>query len=338
MSLTGKTTPAFVNPDPEVPTVNEKIKPKSNTGKPSNLKMIPQNSGLYHTIVPIKELNFKIAPNSSVIAHHDSWIVLGSDRPSTLVDGQGAQGIPSATIDLVVGRGTGARGGKGLKPGTYAGNLFAVDAARVYISQLTDMDKNMGLASGVPGRPTKSLGYIGSAVGIKADDVRLFANNSLKIVTGRGDSIQGVGKHGEPNSRGGPTPIGPTIQLIAGNYSDAHVTYGGIKNPWDQIAYLQPIPKGHNVVIALRELYSFIGTIWSAVYNLALIQTGYNAINSVDALRPWVATAGPVAGQGALTFVLQALWSSRVKGTMWEQNYVTHHAPRYILSPNVWTT
>ena len=337
MSLTGNKTPAYISPDPKAPNLEQQIKGRGSKKK-RNLQMVPTNSGVYHTIVPIKDLTFKIAQNESVIAHQDAWIVLGSDRPSTLVDGQGGQGIPSATIDMVVGRGSATRKGKGLRPGTEVGNLWSADAARIYISQLSDIDKNMGLASGVPGRPTKSLGYIGSAVALKADDVRIFANHSLKIVTGRGDGIEGFGPNGEPTSRGGKTGIGPTIQLIAGNYSKAQQTYGGIKNPWDQIAYLQPIPKGHNLVIALRELYKFVGTVWSAVYNMGLIQTGYNAINSVDALRPWVCSAGPPAGHGALTFVLQNLWSGRVKGTMWEQNYLSEEAPRYVLSPNVWTT
>jgi len=337
MSLIGPKSPAYVNPDPDAETLEEKIKPRGG-GRKRNIKMVPANSGIYHTLVPMKELQFKIAPNESVIQHQGAYITLGTDRPGTLTSGEGGQGAQSATIDLVVGRGSAARKGQGPIGGSVVGNMWAADAARVYVSQLTDIDKNMAMASGVPGKPTKGLTYIGSAVGIKADDIRIVGNNSLKIVTGRGDGYEGFGRTGESNSRGGKSSIGPTIQLIAGNYSEAHVTYSGIKNPWDNIAYLQPIPKGHNVVIAMRELYSVVAAVWSAVYNLGLIQSGYNAINSIDPLRPWVVSAGPPAGLGAMTFVLQNLWSARVKGSMWEQNYLEEQAPRYILSPNVWTT
>ena len=338
MSIFGQDKPAYTNPDPQNAETLEKKLKKQRERKQGSIKMVPSNGGVYHTYIPIKNLTFKVAPNESVIEHQGAYITLGQDRPSTLGSGQGGQGIPSATIDLVVGRGAKVNKGEGPKEGQIINNMFSADAARVYISQLTDVDKNFGIASGAPPKLPGQKNYVGSAVAIKADDVRMIANNSLKIMTGRGDGVEGFGSRGEPNSAGGKSQTGPTIQLIAGNFSDSELVYGGIKNPFDQIAYLQPAIKGHNMLIALQELYNIVSAVWSGVYNLGLIQAGFNSIVGIDPLRPWVAGAAPTAGLGTMTFVLQNLWAARTKGAMWEQNYLEPHAPRYIASPNIWIT
>ena len=338
-SIFGKDKAAYTNPDPKnAETLEKKMKNQARRKKGS-VKMVPSAGGVYHTYVPMKELTFKIAPNESVIQHQGSFITLGTDRPGTIGTGTGGQGYQnSSTIDLVVGRGAKVNDGAGPKPGSIVNNMFSADAARVYISQLTDVDKNFGIANGVPGRTPGMKSYIGSSVAIKADDVRLVANNSLKICTGRGDGFEGHGSRGEQNSLGGKSQTGPTIQLIAGNYSDSEWVYGGIKNPFDEIKYLQPAIKGHNLLIALQELYNIVSAVWSGVYNMGLIQSGFNSIVGIDPLRPWVASAAPAAGLGTMTFVLQNLWAARTKGAMWEQNYLEPHAPRYIASPNVWIT
>jgi hypothetical protein len=334
-SIFGDDKAAYTNPDPEnASTLEEKMKRGD-----GSIKMVPSNSGIYHTYVPMKELTFKIAPNESVIQHQGAYITLGTDRPGGLTSGLGGQGYgATSTIDLVVGRGSAANGGEGPKAGSIINNMFSADAARVYISQLTDVDKNFGIANGVPGSVPGLPRYIGSAVAIKADDVRMIATNSLKIITGRGDGFEGHGRRGEPNSQGGKSQTGPTIQLIAGNYSDSDLVYGGIKKPFDEIAYLQPAIKGHNLLIALRELYNVVMATWSGIYNMGLIQSGFNSIVGVDPYRDWVSAAAPPAGLGQMTFVMQNLWSARTKGAMWEQNYLEPHAPRYIASPNIWLT
>lgn len=338
-SIFGDDKPAFNNPDPENSSTLEKKMKNARKKGGGPVKMLPTNSGVYHTYVPMKELIFKIAPNESVIQHQGSYITMGTDRPGGLTSGFGGQGFgATATIDLVVGRGAAANGGEGPKAGSIVNNMFSADAARVYISQLTDVDKNFGIANGVPGTVPGMPKYFGSAVAIKADDVRMVATNSLKICTGRGDGFSGHGSRGEPNSMGGKSQTGPTIQLIAGNYSDSELVYGGIKNPFDEIAYLQPAVKGHNLLIALQELYNVVAAVWSGVYNMGLIQSGFNSVVGIDPLRPWVSAAAPVANLGAMTFVLQNLWSARTKGAMWEQNYLEPHAPRYIASPNIWLT
>ena len=88
------------------PSVYDKMKAKQ------PVKMVPTRSGLYHTIVPMKNLSFKLANDESVIQQGGSFIVLGTDRPASKASGTGAEGFQgTSTIDLVVGRGAGASTG-----------------------------------------------------------------------------------------------------------------------------------------------------------------------------------------------------------------------------------
>lgn len=301
---------------------------------PSTLRQVPADSGVFHTVVPGKPLQFKVAANESVMYHGGSYITLGTDRPSTIFSGFGARGYQNAsTIDLVVGRGASAKGGAGPKQDSVVSNMFSADAARIYISQLTKIDENFGIASGVPGRTRP-----GAGIGIKADDIRLVARNSFKLCTGAGKGFEGHGSRGETNAFGGKSTIAPTIELIAGNYSDEKWVYGGLKNPIETVPYLQAAVKGENLTKALTELNEIIGNVWSAVYNLTLIQTGYNVTNSIDPWRAWNAAQGAPAAGGMLSFALQNLWATRVKSTMWEQYYLVPSGYRYINSPNIFLT
>ena len=310
-------------------TLFEKIK-----GAPESVKMVPTDSGIFHTNVPLKGLSLKLGDGESVIEHGGSYITFGRDRPGTMFTGFGARGIQNAaTIDIVVGRGASAKGGDGAAKNSVVSNMFSADAARIYISQLTKIDKNFGIASGVPGRHKPASG-----IGIKADDVRIIARSSFKLCTGRADGVEGHGLRGETNSLGGKSSIAPTIELIAGNYSDSKWVYGGLFNPIETVPYLQHAVKGDNLVKALAEMNEIMGNIWSAVYNFILLQTSHDTINGIDGLRPWVAAMAPTKNMGALYFVLMNLWATRVKGTMWEQYYLDPSGYRYINSPNVYLT
>ena len=74
----------------------------------------------------------------------------------------------------------------GPEPGQKVGNSFSTDAARIYISQLTAVDKNFGIANRYQSfwkRPDEAPP--GSAIGIKADSVRIIGREGIKIVTGK---------------------------------------------------------------------------------------------------------------------------------------------------------
>ena len=124
---------------------------------------------------------------------NNSYIVLGRDRtgPQLVEPNQpqqgpyGPKGYPkSGMIDIVVGR-HGAdptpfkKIGKKEIPVVVDPDFFD-DAARIYISQKTDIDWNFRI--GVNPEKSQSFGY--SGIGIKADDVRVIGRYGIKLVTG----------------------------------------------------------------------------------------------------------------------------------------------------------
>tara|TARA_B100000963_G_C22537816_1_gene630685 strand:+ start:109 stop:1065 length:957 start_codon:yes stop_codon:yes gene_type:complete len=159
---------------------------------------------------------------------NNAWIVLGRDRPAARSSGYGGAGASGAgSIDLCVGRMSGARDGP--KSNIYADPNFKSDAARIYISQKTDIDKNFELPAGNVGLSTARSG-----IAIKADAVRVIGREGIKLVTGLGTR--------EKNSLGEPLKTVRGIDLIAGNDDESGS------------ADLQPIVKGTNLVEALRDV------------------------------------------------------------------------------------
>ena len=212
----------------------------------------PSDSGLLHSDNWIDEVGpqYKSAPNEKIISKNGAFVVLGTDRPDSQASGYGALGSSrAATIDLVVGRMASARGGEGPSQGTFVDNSFAADAARVYISQQTDIDKNFGIVEGYVGNSTGR-----SAIGMKADGIRLFGREGIKIVTGKGNNWRGFGNNGETNSLGGKiSQPAPGIDLIAGNNVEPRELSGG-----QIIETLKHVVMGLNTVNAFKDLQAVI--------------------------------------------------------------------------------
>ena len=212
-----------------------------------------------------------------ITSGNNNFIILGRDRPGHKFTGFGAKGATqSSKIDLIAGMGATFRH----KDGTYGppneetiiNPNFAMDAARVYISQKSDLDRYMGLAEvdgqAPPGR---------SGIALKADTIRIHARQDIKIVTGRA-RIQGVGKDGERLSTGGANDVVGTISLIAGNYTTKEQAgLMNILNPRKKSSKtkkkLQPIPKGDNLIECLEDVMDAMAEVLSLVgRNSGLIQ------------------------------------------------------------------
>ena len=176
---------------------------------------------------------FKNAPGELISSVGDAYIVLGKDRPASMDSGYFGQ-TNCSTIDMVTGRlGVIGQQVRESKPDLTADNNFMLDAARIYISQRTDVDDNFGL--------TEFLQKVGSvdgsaknksAIALKADGVRLIARESIKLITmtdqfnSTNNNI--VGKYG--------------IELIGG---------ANINEPnYD----LQSLVKGENMVEAMNKI------------------------------------------------------------------------------------
>jgi len=165
-------------------------------------------------------------------------IVIGRDRTSHLGSGYGGLGHTAASsIDIVVGR-----------PGNTEQHVnpnFAHDAARIHISQKTDIDSNFGICDGDLG-PS----YERSGIAVKADAVRVIGREGVKIISG-GDST---------NSMGGSIETFSGVEIIANN-DDTD---------------LQPIPKGHNLVMAMEELSALVFDLSGLLNSFAIQQDAFN--------------------------------------------------------------
>tara|TARA_R100000664_G_C2750350_1_gene137641 strand:+ start:599 stop:1552 length:954 start_codon:yes stop_codon:yes gene_type:complete len=193
-----------------------------------------------------------------VVYSNDSnaWIVLGRDRPAGVAGpgGYGPRGHTGAgSVDIVVGRMAGATGGPDSNIVTTPN--FFTDAARIHISQKSDVDSNFGLVG-----DTQLIGK--SSVGIKADGIRLVGREGIKIVTGKAKNLEGAGQGGEKNSRGDKIELIPGIDLIAGNDVEAYP--------------LEAIVKAEALAEALTSLVERLNDLTDIVNENAKIQTQIN--------------------------------------------------------------
>ena len=295
---------------------------------------MPRLAGLFQKDVPEPLISFRPASSTTIINHSNAYIVFGKDRPSGLTSGYGGRGaLGCDTIDIVVGRMSASKKVNSRKKTTYVGNNFGADAARIYISQLTDIDKNFGIIDGTSG-PHKG----GSAIGIKADAVRIIGREGVKIVTGKAP-FKGFGKNGETNSRGGKIiKPAPKIELIAGNSAEPQEflsPFPFLKN--ETVNMLQPTVKGENLQEALLELYDMVDKLSGALLNLSLISTAFNSVVSVNPL-PHYPGAGTAAVTQILNSVTSNIWQLRINSALWSLNYCTPFGYRYICSRNVSAT
>lgn len=198
---------------------------------------------------------------------NNTYIVLGRDRPGGRMSGYGGRGDTQAgAIDIVVGR-MGSRvaeckdGGKKI----WVDPMLDNDAARIYISQKTDVDYNFKLAPGSIGSPglAPPRNFPGpakprptSAIAVKADSVRLIAREGIKIVT-EGQNVM--------NSQA--TSIKKQVygvDIIAGN-SDVGKDFE-----------LQPMVRGKNLQTALTRLTEHVKGLNAIVLRLLKYQHSFN--------------------------------------------------------------
>jgi len=182
---------------------------------------------------------------------NNAFIVIGNDRSSNELSGYGGKGYTQCdSVDIVAGMG-------GFKPNQadqsgspfYTSPNFFLDAARIHISQKTDVDENfnIGLKEGMQ---TKSKAK--SAITVKADNVRLVGRESLVLVTNT-DTF---------NSQGGQIQQWSGIHLMANNDEKG----------------LQPIPVGNNLSKCLHELSKHLESLGKLFHGYLKYQMKYNQV------------------------------------------------------------
>lgn len=193
--------------------------------------------------------NFIVSPSETVFGgtNVNAFMVIGKDRPSSLLSGHGGQGdTQCATIDLVAGRVSAIpieyeKDGEKL----YLDPSFTLDAARIYISQMTDVDNNFLIVDGKIGNAKNK-----SAIAIKADGVRIIGREGIKLVT-KPDDLLSSGEKQYSN-------IG--VDIIANNDDTS----------------LQPMVLGNNLVSCLNELIKEVDKLQNRIAIFINAQSEYN--------------------------------------------------------------
>lgn len=195
--------------------------------------------------------------NEKVIeGDNDCRIVLGRDRPSGPASGYGGLGYTRASaIDIVAGGTTNKWSEQNIatqQSGVWLNPDFKDDAARIHISQKTDIDENFELPEG-------RLGYGNpgnSGIGIKADKVRVISRESIKLVASAAST-----------DSTGLNSAGSGIELIALN-EEIDVE--------QEPPVMQPIPKGYNLEKAFEEIMNLMDLITGIIAQNAILQTKLN--------------------------------------------------------------
>ena len=140
-------------------------------------------------------------------------------------------------------------------------NGVMMDAARIYLSQMSNVDKYFKLTTVAKGMQRPKPGC--SGIILKADHLRMHSRRDIKIIAG-GDFESNAGKS-QIDSAGNILFEHPKIHIMVGNgkkgYTDA-----------------QPIPMGMNLIECLRSIFETQQNIYEVV-NLALeTQKAYNIV------------------------------------------------------------
>jgi hypothetical protein len=181
-----------------------------------------------------------LANNEDLIRKGNAGIRLGKDRESHVFSGTGGKpGSHNAAIDIVAGNmGWVAKGEDSVNPD------FKIDAARIYLSQKSNVDGYFELVEGNVGSTSNK--NLRSTVALKADTVRIIGRENIKLVTRTDDyNSQGgqVGKNTYVKGYG--------IDLIALNDDKD----------------MQPLVKGDNLVECLTGLIDVVNTVTEILQN-----------------------------------------------------------------------
>ena len=183
---------------------------------------------------------------------NNTYIVLGRDRPRSIFSGYGSLGHTGCgTIDIVVGRmGPNARSESDDGKDLFCDPDFELDAARIYISQKTNVDENFEL----DGRPFVPDASERSTIALKADGIRVVGRENVKIMVAP-DLMNSQG--GKQQSIGG-------IYLVAG--------------PADEDGdRVQPIAKALSVAACLQGVMDEVENLRAQVAALLEKQMSFNS-------------------------------------------------------------
>ncbi len=166
------------------------------------------------------------------------YIVFGKDRMGDVFSGFGGKGAPNSnSIDIVAGMGSSfeSLSKKVLSKNNVVDPNPFTDAARIYISQRTDLDGHFGVSEGQIYDLDSRQGV--SGVAMKADNILVLGRRNVKIKAGQSHG-DGLPSGGEKDSHGSNLP-GARIDIIAD-------------------APLEPMVRGDKLVDCIKGIYGQI--------------------------------------------------------------------------------
>jgi hypothetical protein len=297
-----------------------------------------QSDGFDGNDIPEVRIKYsKLTTEKIIGGKYNCHIVLGRDRPGNFAlnqdaqqndpyarkTGYGGNGFRNcSSIDMVAGIG-------GIDPDYVDGGKsrivkvgpnFKKDAARIYIAQTTDLDKDFDLgftaAKGYAGTNLLPIPAInGSGIGIKADHIRIIARKEMKLVTG-GDVVDSHDR--KINILGGIALIG------AAREED-----------------LQPLVRGENLRLALEQMLRYLENLTGMmedvnkiVRNLGqdLMSHSHNSPFFGAPTGPPTNGVGFKASSEALNFTLNRVAGIKQKFPKFRMNYLTPSGDGYINS------
>jgi len=310
----------------------------------SGIPVRTQTGGLANTppIQPTVQRNISFGEKVNYFG--DAAIVMGPQRNTNEISGEGKSGFSSDTIDIVVGFNAGGENCNG-----QIVNVNAItDGARVYVSKSVKVDTMFGIAR----EPKPKAEKARSAVVMKADTARIIGRTGIKLVTGHAQGATGAGSKGEKTSKRGNYEQSPKIDLIAGNNIGSYdlpfpeqmkpfINAVGRLMPWyeTKYEYLQPTIMGENMRIALTELADVIDSAISAqmTINLAMTVVMETLGKGLSAIPGGQPLGIPISLLAQLLDKYGPKSQNSIKNqlTTWEDNFLNNNATRYICSKNV---
>ena len=153
-------------------------------------------------------------------------------------------------ITMTVGRMARAAGGVGPADGAFTDPSPFGDAAKIYMSDMTDADTNFGFCDSEVGNVKGQ-----SAIVNFADQLRFFGVGGVQISTGQPQAK--TGPSGVTNALGEKLGIAPPIILSAGN-----VDY---KQKIGDLPVIQGVTKGDTMIRCIRELGTLLDDVIGAL-------------------------------------------------------------------------
>lgn len=247
---------------------------------------------------------------------NNSGIILGRDSPNGYGTGESAVGNTNcSSIEIVVGRGTAIAdqrppSGKLVDASTY------YDAAKIYISERTNIDSAFNYRGVIPGTSEYQ-----SAIALKADQVRLFS---------RGHTIISSGMDNIPKASATRDPKAPQFKKRdhSGIYLVANNTGG-----------LQPLVKGQNLQEYLQKMSDQIIILHSLVAKFIEYQQEYNRRISEHRHKSEIDPEGGMAYQSPELELAMSLHDSFVSSDCYQKlsdsvNTITSFKNNYLTDGN----